>query len=82
MEVFGLITAWEVMDMGLSAWEVVKLLVAVGMQGLVTAVVVGHLLVLLEEKVEFVETETELVEAAVDLSMEFVEAELVAALRA
>ena len=69
---FGLITAWEV----------VKLLVVGGMQGLVTAVVVGHLLVLLEETVEFVETETELVEAAVDLSMEFVEAELVAALRA
>ena len=69
---FGLITAWEV----------VKLLVVVDMQGLVTAVVVGHLLVLLEETVEFVETETELVEAAVDLAMEFVEAELVAALRA
>ena len=69
---FGLITAWEL----------VKLLLVVDTHGLVTAVVVGHLLVLLEETVEFVETETELVEAAVDLSMEFVEAELVAALRA
>ena len=73
MEIFGLITAWEVV--------VVTLLVEVDMQGLVTAMVVGPLLTLLDAA-EFVKTETELVEAAVNLAVEFVEAELEAALRA
>ena len=68
----GLITAWVVVNMGRPVWEVV--VVDMQAQGLVTAVVVGHLLALLEAA-EFLKAETE-------LGVEFDEAELVAALRA